>query len=124
MSTYDSKLGDKFARKRRQQELNAEHILEDIMRRQNWTPETRDDLASALLSVGNGQDLRSGGSYGGQMGNAAHILERVLHRRAWSLDLQERLAQALVHVAAGEPLRISNNSKKGFATTMQWEISK
>lgn len=77
MSTYDSKLGDTLERKQRQQVLNAEHILEVVMKRHRWTPALRDELAAALAKV-----------------------------------------------ADGKPLRVSNNSKKGWATTMKREAGK
>ena len=50
-----------LARYRQQQrdqfERDAEHILEDIMHRQNWQAETRDQLADALERVAMGEKL-------------------------------------------------------------------
>jgi hypothetical protein len=92
-------------RQHAQQNRNAEHILEEILGRQNWAAPVRDSLARSLVLVADGRALRDGGEGADQRVNAAFILERVLCRRAWPLELQGELAQALVRVAAGKSLR-------------------
>lgn len=89
-------------RQKAQQIRNAEHILEEIIGRQNWSAPVRDSLARTLALVADGRELREGAD---QMANAAFILQRVLCRRVWPVELQERLAAALRSVAAGEALR-------------------
>lgn len=39
---------------------DAEHILEKIMHRQNWSVNVRDEIAAALVSVRRGRNLATG----------------------------------------------------------------
>ena len=81
--------------------------------------------------MGRRTDYAQRPGYGLQEHNADYILKHVMKRERYKHQVHEQLTEVLKRVAAGEklgrvaagkPLRVSNNSKKGWATTMKREV--